>query len=87
MESFEATAQALKDYVKRGGYEYSRDTGVMPVIEKLASQYCGVTKKDAWNPMDIVIIRSSKKFKIMKELNEVRKFNDKDAALDYLIGY
>ena len=84
MASFEVTAQALKDYVKRGGYEYSRDTGVMPVIEKLAYRYCGVSKKDAWNPMDIVLIRSSKKFKIMKELNEVKKFMDKDAALDYL---
>ena len=43
------------------GYVYSRDDGIMPFIEKLANKEMGVTKKDAWNPADIWLIKNETK--------------------------
>jgi len=56
--TYELQAKALKNYLKtEKGYNYSRDIGIMPFIEKLASRNMGVTTKDRWNPMDIVIVK------------------------------
>ena len=73
MDSFEVTAQALKRYLGTGqrGYEYSRDKGIMPYLEKIAKDHCGVRTKDNWNPMDIVIIRKSMKDDIIEDLDLV----------------
>ena len=43
MDSFEVTAQALKGYLGNNkGYEYSRDKGIMPYLEKVAKDHCAV---------------------------------------------
>ena len=58
------------------GYEYSREEygGIMSYLEKVAKEHCGVGTKDNWNPMDIVIVRKSKKDDIIKDIdNELRK--------------
>jgi hypothetical protein len=35
----------------------ARDSGIMPYIEGIAKTECGVTVKDRWNPMDIVMVK------------------------------
>ena len=83
MQTFTEQAKVLKtDFVKNNkGYNYSRDTGIMPYIENLAKTYCGVeggsrifATKDTWNPMDVVMVKKSKEVefkKIMKELVKI----------------
>ena len=43
----------------------------MPFIEKLANKEMGVTKKDAWNPMDIIMVKKQGQAKIMKEIEKI----------------
>jgi len=72
MDSFEVSAQALKGYLGTNkGYEYSRDQGIMPYLEKVAKDHCEVRTKDNWNPMDIVIVRKNKKDEIIKDIDLV----------------
>ena len=53
---------AVKSYIKsEKGYEYSRDKGIMPYIEEIAKTDCGVSVKDRWDPMDIVMVKKNKK--------------------------
>ena len=54
---------ALKKFLggSRGEYEYSRDRGIMPMIEDIAKKQCGVSVKDRWNPMDIVMVKQNSK--------------------------
>ena len=89
MQTFTEQAKVLKtDFVKNNkGYNYSRDTGIMPYIENLAKTYCGVeggsrifATKDTWNPMDVVMVKKSKEEefkKIMKELVTIKGVTEK----------
>ena len=53
---------AVKKYIgSQKGYEYSRDKGIMPFIENIAKTDCGVSVKDRWDPMDIVMVKKDMK--------------------------
>ena len=60
--TYRKQAEAVKNYIgTHKGYEYSRDEGIMPFIEDIAKTYCGVSVKDRWNPMDIVMVKKKMK--------------------------
>jgi len=62
---------ALKKYLgNQKEYTYSRDDGIMPFLEEAAKQM-GVTTKDNWNPMDIVMVKKKQQKKIEDEVNEI----------------
>ena len=79
MRTFEEQAIVLKEYLKyESGYNYSRDTGIMPFLEQIAKRYCGVeggsrifATKDTWNPMDIVMVKKSQESSIMRTIQEL----------------
>ena len=89
-ETYRKQAFAVKGYIgTKKGYEYSRDKGIMPYIEDIAKRQCGVSVKDRWNPMDIVMV--SKKLKdviegTLKELTSIEGM-DKPANLVLLNAY
>jgi len=61
-ETYRKQAEALKKFLGANkGYEYSRDSGIMPYIEGIAKKDCGVSVKDRWNPMDIVMVKKNMK--------------------------
>jgi len=61
-ETYRKQAEALKKFLGSSkGYEYSRDSGIMPYIEGIAKKDCGVSVKDRWNPMDIVMVKKNMK--------------------------
>ena len=63
-------AIALKKYLgPRKGYAYSRDKGMMPFIENHATKL-GVSTKDAWNPMDVLLTKKSAVVTIQKEVKK-----------------
>ena len=91
IDSYQASALQLKDHLgSNKGYEYSRDDGIMPYLQKQA-KICGkVTNSDAWNPMDIVLIRKSKKSKIYEEIEDLECLKEKqylDALNDVMRRY
>ena len=58
--TYKKQADAVKGYIKgQKGYIYSRDEGIMPFIENIAKTECGVSVKDRWNPMDIVLVKKN----------------------------
>ena len=70
--TFDMVAKALKGFLKsEKNYEYSRDEGIMPFVEKIARDKCGVKTKDSWNPADIYIVKKSKKIQIQAELTKI----------------
>lgn len=72
VDNYKLQSQALKKYLgSNKGYVYSRDEGIMPFIERLANKEMGVTKKDAWNPMDIIMVKRQGQAKIMKEIEKI----------------
>lgn len=87
--TYELQAKALKDYLKTNkGYNYSRDIGIMPFIEKLASRNMGVTTKDRWNPMDIVIVKRNFEKDIRDKITSISNEKiDKQARLVKLNSY
>ena len=57
---YEKQTKALQKFLGiRKGYIYSRDKGIMPMIEGIAKNECGVSVKDRWNPMDIVLVKKN----------------------------
>ena len=81
---------AVKEYIgSRRGYEYSRDSGIMPFIEEIAKTDCGVSVKDRWNPMDIVMVKKSKKSVVEGTIREITNIDGmtKDANLVLLNAY
>jgi hypothetical protein len=69
---YQLQAQALKKYLGNNkGYTYSRDKGIMPFIEKLAAQKMGVSTKDRWNPMDIIMVKTNKEDTIKKKIQKI----------------
>ena len=89
-DTYRKQTAALKKYLGvNKGYEYSRDNGIMPYIEKIAKIECGVSVKDRWNPMDIVLVKKSKKKVIegtIKELTNIKGMS-KEAKLGLLNAY
>ena len=87
-ETFKMQSEALKKWLKgKKGYEYSRDDGAMPIIEKAATN-CGVRQKDSWNPADIYIIQKTKKNEILKKIEQIGNRDTENAGkLDALNEY
>ena len=92
--SWESTYQkqtvALQGFLRnQKGYEYSRDKGIMPFIENIAKTQCGVSVKDRWNPMDIVLVKKSMEKVVqgtIKELTNIPGMS-KDQKLEILNAY
>ena len=87
--TFDLQARVLKKYLGSSkGYVYSRDKGMMPFIESLASKTMGVSVKDRWNPMDVVMTKKNKESAIKKKIENISKEKiDKDAKLIKLNNY
>ena len=87
---YEKQTTALKKFLGiRKGYIYSRDKGIMPMIENIARTECGVSVKDRWNPMDIVLVKKNMKNVVegtLKELTTIKGMS-KDAKLEILNAY
>ena len=81
---------AVKEYIdNEKGYEYSRDSGTMPFIENIAKTDCGVSVKDRWNPMDIVMVKKNMKKVVegtIRELTNIDGMN-KPSNLTILNAY
>jgi hypothetical protein len=88
--TYRKQVEAVKEYIgSRKGYEYSRDLGTMPFIEDIAKTDCGVSVKDRWNPMDIVMVKKSLKKTVegtIRELTNIDGMN-KPANLILLNAY
>ena len=87
--TFQMQATALKKWLgSNKGYEYSRDTGIMPFIEKIALQKCGVRTKDSWNPADIYLGRKRKLKQIQDKVTKIGNMKSEPTAkLDALNEY
>ncbi len=89
-ETYRKQSAALKSFLGNNkGYEYSRDSGTMPYIEGIAKRQCGVSVKDRWNPMDIVLVKKNMKTTIegtIRELTNIDGMN-KPARLVLLNAY
>ena len=87
--TFQMQATALKKWLgSNKGYEYSRDIGIMPFIEKIALQKCGVRTKDSWNPADIYLGRKSKLKQIQDKVTKIGNMkSEPPAKLDALNEY
>ena len=87
---YEKQTKALQKFLGvRRGYIYSRDKGIMPMIEGIAKTECGVSVKDRWNPMDIVLVKKNMKDVVegtLKELTTIKGMS-KDAKLEILNAY
>ena len=89
-ETYKKQAAAIKTYIgSRKGYDYSRDTGIMPYIEEIAKKDCGVSVKDRWDPMDIVMVKRSMKRVVEGTIREITNLGGmtKDANLLILNSY
>ena len=88
--TYRKQVDAVKEYIKsEKGYEYSRDNGTMPFIENIAKTQCGVSVKDRWNPMDIVMVKKNMKTVVegtIKELTNIDGMN-KPSNLTILNAY
>ncbi len=72
IKTFELQAEAIKKYVSgKKRYNYSRDKGIMPIIEKIARTKMGVSVKDRWNPMDIVMVKKEKEKSIIEKIENI----------------
>jgi hypothetical protein len=83
-------AAALKKFLgSNKGYEYSRDSGIMPYIEGIAKENCGVSVKDRWNPMDIVMVKKNMKNTVEGTIRELTNIdgNSQKANLSLLNSY
>ena len=89
-ETYRKQAAAVKSYIgAQKGYDYSRDSGIMPYIEGIAKTDCGVSVKDRWNPMDIVMVKKNLKRVVegtIRELTNIDGMN-KPANLILLNAY
>jgi len=88
--TYRKQVEALKKYIgSQKGYLYSRDDGTMPYIEGIAKTDCGVSVKDRWNPMDIIMVKKSKRDVVegtIRELTNIDGMN-KPANLILLNAY
>ena len=78
MDIYKVQSQAIKKYLaNKKGYNYSRDIGIMPFMEQLASKKMGVSVKDRWNPMDIVMVSRAKEMDIKKNMQSIADGKEK----------
>ena len=88
--TYRKQVDAVKSYIgAQKGYDYSRDSGIMPYIEGIAKTDCGVSVKDRWNPMDIVMVKKNLKRVVegtIRELTNIDGMN-KPANLILLNAY
>jgi len=88
--TYRKQVDAVKEYIDtEKGYEYSRDSGTMPFIENIAKTQCGISVKDRWNPMDIIMVKKDKKDVIegtIRELTNIDGMN-KPSNLTLLNAY
>ena len=88
--TYKKQADAVKGYIKgQKGYIYSRDKGIMPFIENIAKTECGVSVKDRWNPMDIVLVKKNMQGVVegtIKELTNIPGMSP-DQKLEILNAY
>jgi hypothetical protein len=88
--TYRKQVEAVKEFIKsEKGYEYSRDSGTMPYIENIAKSDCGVSVKDRWNPMDIIMVKKNRKNVVegtIRELTNIEGMN-KPANLILLNAY
>ena len=87
---YDKQTKALQKFLGiRKGYIYSRDEGIMPMIENIAKEECGVSVKDRWNPMDIVLVKKNMKDVVEGTIKEITtiKGMSKDAKLEILNAY
>lgn len=89
-DTYRKQVAALKSFLGTSkGYEYSRDSGIMPYIERIAKIDCGVTVKDRWNPMDIVMVKKNMKAVVEGTIREITNIDgmNKPARLVLLNAY
>ena len=89
-ETYRKQVKAVKGYIgSRKGYFYSRDKGIMPYIENIAKKKAGVSVKDRWDPMDIVMVKKSLKNVVEGTIKELTNIDGmtKDANLVLLNAY
>ena len=87
---YEKQTKALKRFLgSKSGYIYSRDKGIMPMIEGIAKDQCGVSVKDRWNPMDIVLVKKSMQRVVEGTIKELTNIDgmSKDSKLEILNAY
>ena len=80
MDIYKLQSQAIKKYLaNRKGYNYSRDetSGIMFFMEQIASKKMGVSVKDRWNPMDIVMVSRAKETNIRKTMQAIADGKEK----------
>jgi len=94
--SFRGQAFAMKNFLMKGatglpgkrpyvkGFVYSRDDGIMPFLVGISSKYCGISSKDSWNTMDIVMVLANKEKQIRDEINKSCTSSNKDTNLQSL---
>ncbi len=89
-DTYEKQTVALKGFLKnQKGYIYSRDHGIMPFIENIAKKECGVSVKDRWNPMDIILVKKNMEKVVegtIKELTNIPGMSS-DQKLEILNAY
>ena len=88
--TYEKQTEALQKFLgSRKGYIYSRDTGIMPMIENIAKNQCGVSVKDRWNPMDIVLVKKNMQKVVEGTIKELTNIDgmSKDSKLELLNAY
>ncbi len=77
---------AVKSFIgSQKGYEYSRDKGIMPYIENIAKTDCGVSVKDRWDPMDIVMVKKSMKKTVEGTIRELTNMEGMSKESNLLI--
>ena len=77
---YQLQGKALKQYLgNEKDYAYSRDDGIMPILED-AAKNMGVTTKDNWNPMDIVMVKKREENKIIDQVKKIKDASDEKKA-------
>lgn len=94
--SFRGQAYAMKNFLSKGatglpgkrpyvkGFVYSRDDGIMPFLVEISSKHCGVSSKDSWNTMDIVMVLANKEKQIKDQITKTCTGSNKDLNLESL---
>ena len=85
-ETYRKQVAAVKSFIgSQKGYEYSRDKGIMPYIENIAKSDCGVSVKDRWDPMDIVMVKRNMKRVVEETIRELTNMEGMSKESNLLI--
>ena len=84
--TYRKQVDAVKSFIgSQKGYEYSRDKGIMPYIENIAKSDCGVSVKDRWDPMDIVMVKRNMKRVVEETIRELTNMEGMSKESNLLI--